>query len=158
MTPSQEQTLSECIQQHVSTPGGLLPLLHAVQEAAGYIPDDAVPVIARAFNQSQAEIRGVISFYHDFHSTPPAAHTLRLCMAEACVSMGASQLADELNRQLGVKDGESTPDKQLQLRSVYCLGACACAPALELDGKLYARIDTQKLVGLLATCKADRAC
>ncbi|SDT15131.1 Thioredoxin-like [2Fe-2S] ferredoxin [Pseudomonas chlororaphis] len=76
------------LEREKDTPGALLPILHAIQDGCGYIPDTAIPEIAHALNLSLAEVRGVISFYHDFRTTPPARHTLRLCRAESCQSRG----------------------------------------------------------------------
>lgn len=142
-----------------TTPGALLPILHAIQAGAGYIPDVAVAEIAHAQNLSLAEVRGVISFYHDFRTTPPARHTLRLCRAESCQSRGAEALAAQLREQLGLDDHGTSADGALSLRPVYCLGACACSPALELDGKLHARITPQRLQVLLDSCLEEvKAC
>ncbi|WP_137008525.1 formate dehydrogenase subunit gamma [Aquitalea aquatilis] len=158
MTTQEQEILSQLLQQYRDLPGALLPLLHAIQDAIGHVPDDAVPAIARTLNQSQAEVRGVISFYHDFRTTPPAAHSLRLCRAEACQSMGSEALAAQLRAQLGVDDHGHTADGQLELRPVYCLGACACAPALQLDGQLHARVTPEKLSALLASCSKEGQC
>ncbi|MDH0645881.1 formate dehydrogenase subunit gamma [Pseudomonas sp. GD03858] len=141
------------------TPGALLPILHAIQAGAGYIPEMAVAEIAHALNLSLAEVRGVISFYHDFRTTPPARHSLRLCRAESCQSRGAEALAAQLREELGLSDHGSTEDGALDVRPVYCLGACACSPALELDGQLYARITPERLRALVAGCRTEaKAC
>lgn len=141
------------------TPGALLPILHAIQAGAGYIPEPAVGEIAHALNLSLAEVRGVISFYHDFRTTPPARHTLRLCRAESCRSRGAEALAAQLREQLGLDDHGTSDDGVLSLRPVYCLGACACSPALELDGQLHARVTPERLSALLAACREEaKAC
>jgi formate dehydrogenase subunit gamma len=158
MTTQEQEILSQLLQQYRDLPGALLPLLHAIQDDIGHVPDDAVPAIARTLNQSQAEVRGVISFYHDFRTTPPAAHSLRLCRAEACQSMGSEALAAQLRAQLGVDDHGHTADGALELRPVYCLGACACAPALQLDGQLHARVTPEKLSALLASCSKEGKC
>ncbi|EKT4467275.1 formate dehydrogenase subunit gamma [Pseudomonas juntendi] len=146
------------LERFKDTPGALLPILHAIQEGAGYVPDGAVPDIAHALNLSQAEVRGVISFYHDFHTTPPARHTLRLCRAESCQSRGAEALAAQLREQLALDDHGTSADGAISLRPVYCLGACACSPALELDGQLHARITPERLRSLVNGCLEDEAC
>lgn len=133
-------------------PGALLPILHAIQNGLGYVPDTAVAEIAHALNLSLAEVRGVISFYHDLRSSPPAPHTLRLCQAESCRSRGAEALAAQLREQLGVDDHGTSDDGSLSLRPVYCLGACACSPALQLDGKLHARLTPERLRALVDAC------
>ncbi len=141
------------------TPGALLPILHAIQAGVGYIPDIAINEIAHALNLSLAEVRGVISFYHDFRTTPPARHTLRLCRAESCQSRGAEALAAQLREQLGLGDHGTSADGALSLRPVYCLGACACSPALELDGQLHARLTPERLRALVDGCREEvKAC
>ncbi|MFJ3448100.1 formate dehydrogenase subunit gamma [Pseudomonas sichuanensis] len=141
------------------TPGALLPILHAIQAGVGYIPDIAINEIAHALNLSLAEVRGVISFYHDFRTTPPARHTLRLCRAESCQSRGAEALAAQLREQLGLDDHGTSADGALSLRPVYCLGACACSPALELDGQLHARLTPERLRSLVEGCREEvKAC
>ncbi|WP_374438013.1 formate dehydrogenase subunit gamma [Pseudomonas panipatensis] len=146
------------LERHKDTPGALLPILHAIQEGCGYIPAAAIAEIAHALNLSQAEVRGVISFYHDFRSTPPARHTLRLCRAESCQSMGAERLAAQLREQLALDDHGTSADGQIALRPVYCLGACACSPALELDGRVHARLTPERLRELVSGCLEDGTC
>ncbi|MEN2397468.1 formate dehydrogenase subunit gamma [Pseudomonas halotolerans] len=146
------------LQREKDTPGALLPILHAIQEGCGYVPDTAVPEIAHALNLSLAEVRGVISFYHDFRTSPPARHTLRLCRAESCQSMGAEGLAAQLREQLALDDHGTSADGSISLRPVYCLGACVCSPALELDGELHARLTPERLRELVKGCLEEGAC
>ena len=147
--------IQRVLDHHRETPGALLPILHAIQAGVGYIPDAAVPDIAHALNLSQAEVRGVITFYHDFRTAPPARHILRLCRAESCKSRGAETLAAQLREQLGLDDHGTSADGAVSLRPVYCLGACACSPALELDGRVHARLSAERLDALLDACRED---
>ena len=124
-------------------PGALLPILHSLQEEFGYIDAAAIPLIADALNISKAEVYGVISFYHDFRHHPPGEHTLKMCRAEACQSMGCDQVIDHVQRRLGVKLGETTVDGSFTLDAVYCLGNCALSPAIILDGKPYGRVSAE---------------
>jgi len=121
--------------------GALLPVLHALQDRIAYVPPEAVPCIAQALNLSRAEVQGVLSFYSDFRSAPPAPHVLRLCMAEACLSQGAAALQVQASQRLGAG--------AIELEPVYCLGNCACAPALMLDGQLHGRVTAARLDALL---------
>src|SRR3954471_8463182 len=91
-------------------PGALLPILHAVQDAIGYVPSESVPAIADGLNLSRAEVHGVISFYHYFRDTPPGRHTIQLCRAEACQSVGARALEVHVQKHLGVGLHQTTPD------------------------------------------------
>jgi len=149
-TFAEEAELQRLIAAHRDQPGALLPILHAVQEAFGYIDDAAVPIIAKALNLSRAEVHGVLTFYHDFRRRPAGRHVLRLCQAEACQAMGCEKLAQGLRARLGIDFGGTTPDGRLTLEAVYCLGNCALSPAGMLDGRLYGRLDERRLEGLLA--------
>ena len=146
------------LDEHKDTAGALLPILHAIQEGIGYVPDVAIAEIAHALNLTQAEVRGVISFYHDFRTSEPAKHILRLCLAESCQSRGAKQLAAQVREHLGLDDHGTSEDGQISLRPVYCLGACACSPALELDGQLHARVTPERLQQLVEGCLEKTPC
>lgn len=126
-------------------PGALLPILHAVQDHFGYLPADTVPAVAKTLNLSRAEVHGVISFYHLFRETPPGEHTLYICRAEACQSMGANSLAAHAREKLQVEFHETTADGRFSLEPVYCLGNCACAPAVMVDETLHGRVSPDRL-------------
>jgi len=124
--------------QHL--PGALLPILHSLQEEFGYIDDAMIPLIAEGLNISHAEVHGVISFYHDFRRAPAGRHVLQICRAESCQSMGCNSLIAHVEKNLGVKMGETSADGNITLRPVYCLGNCALSPAVMLDGQPYGRV------------------
>jgi formate dehydrogenase subunit gamma len=128
----------------------LLEVLHAIQAALGYVPPAAVPVVAEGLNLSRAEVHGVVTFYHYFRHSPPGTHTVSLCRAEACQSMGADALAAHARKQLGVDFHETTPDGAFSLEPIYCLGNCACSPAMMIDGRLYGRVTPERFDTLLA--------
>lgn len=132
----------------------LLPILHALQAEFGYIDPELIPQIARALNISGAEVRGVISFYHDFRSAPAGDRTLRLCRAEACQAMGCETLAAHLAGKHGLKPGETTPDGALTFENVYCLGNCALGPAALLDDELIGRVDETRIDALVAGARS----
>ena len=136
---SPELALSR-IRELAGMPGALLPILHALQEEFGYVDQAAVPMIAEELNISQAEVHGVISFYHDFRRVPAGRHILQICRAEACQSMGCESLVQHVEKHVGVKMGETTSDQTLTLKPVYCLGNCALSPAILLDGRPYGRV------------------
>lgn len=119
--------------------GALLPALHAIQDELGYIPEAAVARLADALNLSRAEVHGTISFYHDFRTTPPGRHVLRVCRAEACQAMGADALVARAKAALGCGFHE-TGRGGVTLEEVFCLGNCACAPAVMIDGRLHERV------------------
>lgn len=138
------------VADHRDMPGGLLPILHAVQRAVGYLPEDAVPIIAEAVNLSRAEVHGVISFYHFFRTRPAGRKIVYLCRAEACQSMGARQLEAHARERLAIDWHETTADGQYSLEPVYCLGNCACAPAVMIDERVHGRVTPDRLDELLA--------
>jgi len=144
------EVVTRCIGEYRDVPGGLLPLLHAVQDALGCIPSDAVPAVARALHLSRAEVHGVISFYHDFRTEPAGRHVLQICRAEACQAMGARALEAHAMTTLGIGFGETTADGAVTLEEVYCLGNCACSPSVRLDDAIHARVDSARLDELVA--------
>lgn len=138
------------IDRHRSVAGGLLPLLHDIQDQLGYVPQSAIPAIAKALNLSRAEVHGVVSFYHHFRQTPPGRHVLQVCRAEACQSMGAESLLAELRTRLGIDLHGTTADGAVTLEPVYCLGNCACAPSVMVDGRVRGRLSANAAAALVS--------
>lgn len=134
--------------------GALLPVLHAIQDKLGHVPPDAVPMIANALNLSRAEVHGVISFYHDFHTEPSGEHIVHLCRAEACQAMGARELEQHARERLGVGYGQTTADGLFTLQPVYCLGNCACAPSIRINDDVHARVSAARFDELIAGLEA----
>ncbi|MDO5529917.1 MAG: formate dehydrogenase subunit gamma [Paracoccus sp. (in: a-proteobacteria)] len=130
--------------------GPLLPMLHALMDAFGHIPQAAYKVLAARLNLSRAEIHGVVSFYHDFRTEPAGRHVLKLCRAEACQSMGGEAVAADLLARLGMGWHETSPDARITIEPVYCLGLCACAPAAMLDDTVHGRVSAESLSKLVA--------
>ena len=149
LPPEAEASVREAIARHRDLPGALLPVLHAVQDALGYVPPGAVPLIAEALKLSRAEVHGVISFYHYFRTRAPGKHTIHLCRAEACQAVGAFALERHAKQKLGIDYHETTADGRYTLEPVYCLGNCACAPSLMVNGELHGRV-TPESFGELA--------
>jgi formate dehydrogenase subunit gamma len=130
--------------------GGTLVILHALQEAFGYVPEPAIPMIASARNLSRAEVHGVFTFYHDFRHKPAGRHVLKLCRAEACQAAGGDALAARAEAKLGVALGNTTADERVTLEPIYCLGLCATAPSAMLDGRVVGRLNEARLDALVA--------
>jgi len=144
-----QKRTEEIIEEHRSLEGAALHILHALQAEFGYIDRAAVQLVADALNLSRAEVHGVVSFYHDFRETPPGGHVLKLCRAEACQSMGAETIADAARERLQIDWNETTRDGRVTLEPVFCLGLCACAPAAMLDGRVFGRVDRERLASLI---------
>ncbi len=144
------QRTEEIVDGLAGLEGPLLPILHAVQEAFGYVPDEALPKIAEKLNLSRAEVHGVVSFYHDFRKEPAGRHVLKLCRAEACQAQGAEALVAQAKARLGVEFHATAKGGAVTLEPVFCLGLCACGPAAMVDGKLIGRLGAAKLDAILA--------
>ena len=134
--------------------GPLLPILHVVQAEFGFVPDDVIQIIADDLNITRAEVHGVITFYHDFRDAPAGKHVVKICRAEACQAVGGTALSERAFDRLGVGWHGTTPNGNVTLEPVYCLGLCACGPAAMVDGKVVGRVDATKLDKLLAEAGA----
>ena len=142
------------IAERAAMPGSLLPILHGIQDALGYIPDDSVALIAHELNISRAEVHGVISFYHHFRTHPAGRHIVRICRAEAFHSLGARALEAHAKKTLGVDFHETTADGAITLEAVYCLGNCGCGPSVLVDpDELHARVTPQAFDALVGTLR-----
>ncbi len=140
-----ETRLREILDAHRGQEGPLLPILHDVQHAFGYVPEEALPIIAADLQISKAEAHGVMTFYHDFREKPAGRHVLKLCRAEACQTLGADAVAAHASAKLGLDWHETSKDGSVTLEPIFCLGLCACGPAAMVDGKLVGRLDEAKL-------------
>ena len=130
--------------------GALLPILHSIQDELGYVPEAAVPIVAKVLNLSRADVHGVVSFYHLFRSEPPGKQTLYVCRAEACQSMGSRELERYAREKLEIDFHQTTADGKFSLEPIYCLGNCACSPAVMIDEDVYGRVTPERLDELLA--------
>lgn len=137
------------VDAHRSERGPLLVILHEIQERLGYVPTDTVPLLARELNLSRADVHGVVTFYHDFRSEPAGRHTVELCRAEACQSVGAEALVAELEQELGCKTGSTTAGGAITLQQVFCLGNCALGPSGRIDGRVRGRLTRDAIAELL---------
>ena len=155
ISQNEQQSISDLVGQYKDLPGALLPLLHAIQGDVGYVPDSAVPTIAKGLNLSRAEVHGVISFYHDFKTSPVGRHTVQICRAEACQSMGSRQLEAHAKQTLGIDYGETTVDGSVTLAPVYCLGNCACSPSVRINDDVYARVDADRFDDLVSGLSSE---
>lgn len=141
------------IEAHQSLPGALLPLLHAIQDSLGYVPEALYPAIANALALSVAEVHGVVTFYHHFRTHPVGKHVLQICRAESCQAMGSEKLEAEVKAHLGIDYHQTTADGEVTLLPVYCLGNCACSPAVMLDNDVYGRMNQRKVAELISEVK-----
>ncbi|MEV3858796.1 NAD(P)H-dependent oxidoreductase subunit E [Streptomyces sp. NPDC050095] len=145
---SVESVVRRVAAAHRDERGALLPVLHAVQAELGCVPQEAIPVLADAFNLSRADVHGVVTFYHDFRREPAGRSTVRICRAEACQALGADRLVDYA-RQAGLPLGETSADGAVTVEQVFCLGNCALGPSVEANGRLHGRVGPERLGAIL---------
>ena len=138
LPPAQSQAVQRAIGAHRELPGALLPILHAVQDALGHVPPDAIPLIAHELNLTRAEVHGVVSFYHHFRSTPAGRHVVRVCRAEACQARGVEAIAPI-----------AEADPRIHVETVYCLGLCSIGPSAMTGDTVHARLDARSLAALV---------
>ena len=150
LTSSQQQVVDAVLAERAALPGALLPVLHGVQDALGFIPPAALPVIGRALNLSRAEVHGVVTYYHHFRTTPPRGRVVQVCRAEACRSMGAEALLAHARATIDAHGCDT-------LEPAYCLGLCAQSPAVMIGERLHARMTPAKLDALLAPVQTEGA-
>lgn len=136
--------VASVLEQHRDRPGALLPILHGIQHALGYVPPEAVETIAKSLNLSRAEVHGVVTFYHEFRSTPPGKHVIKLCRAESCQAVGADALIAHAQQRLGIELHHTRADGTVTLEPIYCLGNCALSPAMMVDDEIHGVVTPQK--------------
>ena len=156
LSSEQGEAIRRIVADLKGRPGPLIEVLHAIQSDLGYVPPAAVPLVASELNLSRAEVHGVVSFYHFFRSTLPGAHTVSVCRAESCQAVGAEALAAHARQRLGVDFHQTTTDGRFSLEPVYCLGNCACSPAVMIDGRLHGRVTPERFDALLADADGNR--
>lgn len=140
--------VEEIVAAHAHLEGPLLPILHALQAAFGFVPRDAIPVVAQALNLTRAEVFGVVSFYHDFRAAPAGRRVVKLCRAEACQAVGGRAVSDAVLRHFRIGWGETTADGAVTVEPVYCLGLCSVAPSALVDGEPHGRVEAAHLIAL----------
>ena len=140
---------TEIINNFGAAPEMLVQILVAFVERYSYISEEAIRQIAKELNLSRAEVHGVVSFYHDFRTQPPGKRVIKICQAESCQAMGSRELTSHAEKKIGVNISETTRDGEVTLEPVYCLGNCACSPAVMIDEQVYGRVDPKKFDSLL---------
>lgn len=149
------QAVMRAIAPNRDKPGALLPILHAVQDALGYVPPESLALIASELNLTRAEVHGVVTFYHHFRSTPPGRVVVQICRAEACQALGARALEAHAKKSLGIDFRGTTDDGAVTLEAVYCLGNCGCGPSVLVGhDELHARVTPAAFDELVKTARA----
>ena len=149
LSEANRKSVSSALAANREKPGALLPILHGIQDDIGHIPEDAIPVIAEELNLSRAEVHGVVSFYHHFRKSPPGRHVIQICQAESCQACGSEVLTDHAKHLLSIGFHQTSSNGDFTLEPVYCLGNCACSPAIMIDDDVYGRITPARLEKLI---------
>jgi formate dehydrogenase subunit gamma len=149
-TPWSPEKAVEVIAAKADMDGALMPILHALVETFGCVPDEAVPLIAGALNLSRADVHGTLTFYHDFRRKPAPRHVVKLCQAEACQSRGSAALTAHAEQRLGAPiDPHGHANKKgVSLEPIYCLGLCSSGPSALIDGRPHARLTPERFDAL----------
>jgi NADH-quinone oxidoreductase subunit E len=155
-----ESTVRRDVQQHVNhwraEEGNLIMILHAIQNQHGYVPREVAMELARELGVKLARIYEVITFYHYFKLQPPGAHSITVCNGTACYLKGSGDLINELRSQLGIAEGQTTPDRQIHFDTVRCIGCCGMAPALVVDGRTCGHVKSSEIAGHIAALRGKK--
>ena len=148
-----EKTTSEIVAAHGAKPELLVQILANIVRRFGWIPEATVRQLASELNLSRADVYGVVEYYHDFRTTEPGKHIVKICQAEACQAMGSEKLTAYAEKSLATSLHDTAND--ITLEPVYCLGNCACSPAIMIDGKTFGRVDEQRFNTLIDAMRGD---
>lgn len=148
-TAEQEKQLKQIIARNKDLPGALMPILQEAQVLYGYLPIEVQTIIAEGLGISIEEVYQVVTFYGQFSLNPTGKHRVAVCLGTACYIKGSQDILDELEKQLGVKSGGTTPDGQFTLEATRCLGCCGLAPVIMIDEEVYGRLVVGDIKGIL---------
>ena len=141
---------SELIQEFGAAPEMLVQILNAFVDKFAYISEEAIRQIADEVNLSRADVHGVVSYYHDHRTKPAGKRLIRICQAESCQAMGSDALPAHAEKSLGLQMHSTSDDGEITLEPVYCLGNCACSPAVMIDKQVYGRVDSERFDELMS--------
>jgi NADH-quinone oxidoreductase subunit E len=150
-----KEELAEVLDSYRGEKGAVIPILQKVQGKLGYLPEEAVKEVARFLRTSESEIYGVITFYAQFRTTPSGKNIVRVCRGTACHVRGGARIRAEVEKQLGVKAGETTPDLEYTLETVACIGACALSPTMVINDQTYGQMTTKKVAEIFGSAQKE---
>jgi NADH-quinone oxidoreductase subunit E len=152
----EDSKLIEIFSKFNGEKGELIPVLQAVQDEFGYLPNDTMAKIAKFTGASESNVFGVASFYAQFRLTPTGKNKITVCRGTACHVRGAPQILEEVERHLGIKEGESTPDLEYSLETVACIGCCALAPVITINDEVYGKLNLKDVSKILPKMEATQ--
>ena len=142
---AETERVAEIVSAHPSGRQSLIPILQDIQDAFGYLSEESLGELARVTGISENEIFGVGTFFTQFKFRPPGEHNVRVCLGTACHVRGGQQILQEFEQQLGIGAGETTEDRKFDLERVACIGCCALAPTVVIDGEVHAGMSARKI-------------
>ena len=148
--------IKDILERHPANRGSLIPVLQDVQEVLGYLSEETIEELARLMGISANEIYGVATFYTQFRFNPPGQHSIQSCQGTACHVRGGRKILEELEHRLGITAGQTTADGKFDLERLACLGCCALAPVVAVDGKVHARMTAKKIPSVLSQYKGKK--
>lgn len=148
-TPKQARELKKVIELHKNQPGGLMPVLQEAQGIYGYLPLEVQQMIAEGMGVHLSEVYGVATFYSQFSLSPKGEHVISVCLGTACYVKGADKILEAIEKELGIKSGECTPDGMFSIEACRCLGACGLAPVMTVDGEVYGKCTPESAVEVI---------
>ena len=154
-TPEQEKALLEVIERLKDQKGALMPILQEAQDIYGYLPEEVQRIIAKGLNVPFEEVYGVATFYSQFTLNPKGKHRISVCLGTACYVKGSGEVYARLQKELGIKGGECTPDMTFSLDACRCVGACGLAPVIMIDEEVYGRMTPDQVPGILAKYREE---
>jgi NADH-quinone oxidoreductase subunit E len=153
LSEASHERIAAILERYPTRQSALMPCIWVIQEELGYVSPAGVSFLAETLGLSQARVEEVLSFYTMFRTAPPAEHVLEVCQNISCHIMGAREIIAQLEKRLGIRLGEATPDGKFALHGVECLGACGHGPALQLGKHLYEYLTTEKVDALLESLR-----
>ena len=144
-----KEQLDDILSQHNGESGDLIPILQEAQERFGYLPGEVMQWIAKFLRLPESNVFGVATFYAQFKFTPIGKRIVKVCRGTACHVRGGARILNEVERQLGIKPGETTDDLEYSLETIACFGSCALAPVVVIDKIVYGRMTTKKVAEVL---------
>lgn len=142
--------IDEILAKYKGQKGSLIPILQEVQGLYNYLPKEALEYVAEETNNPISQIYGVVTFYSQFHLNPRGRNIIRVCQGTACHVRGGKLILQEVEKELGVKAGHTTPDLRFTLETVACIGACGLAPVMQVNEDTHGRLTTEKVAAILA--------
>jgi len=144
-----EQRLNEILSSYEGKEEELIPILQQTQQVFGYLPEPTMKRVAKFLKLPESTVFGVVTFYAQFKLVPSGRNIIRVCRGTACHVRGASGILGEVEQQLGIKPGESTPDLEYSLEAIACFGSCALAPVMVIGNRVYGRMSPAKVKEVL---------